>query len=50
MDAKEERRVDGMNWAVEVDTYILLVLHIKQITKENLLHHTGNSTPCSVLT
>jgi len=33
MVTKEKRRVGGMNWAVGVDTYILLMLHIKQITQ-----------------
>ena len=37
-----------MNWEIGIDIYTLLC--IKQITKENLLYSTGNSTQCSVVT
>ena len=37
-----------MNWEIGTDIYTLLC--IKQITNENLLYSTGNSTPCSVVT
>ena len=39
-----------MNWEVGIDIYTLLTLCIEQITKENLLDSTGNSTQCSVVT
>ena len=39
---------DGMNWEIRIDIYTLLC--IKQITNENLLYSTGNSTQCSVVT
>ena len=35
---------------IEIDTYALLILYIKQITNENLLYSGGNSTQCSVVT
>ena len=38
----------GMYWEIGIDIYT--VLCIKQITNENLLYSTGNSTPCSVET
>ena len=38
----------GMNWDIRIDTYTLLC--IKQITNEDLLYSTGNSTQCSVVT
>ena len=38
----------GMNWEIGIDIYTLLC--IKQITNENLLYRTGNSTQCSVVT
>ena len=38
----------GMNWEIGTDTHTLLC--IKQVTNENLLHSTGNSTQCSVVT
>ena len=40
--------VDGMNWEIGIDIYILL--HIKQKTNENLLYSTGNSIQSSVVT
>ena len=33
-----------------INLYTLLILCIKQITNENLLNSTGNSTYCSVVT
>ena len=39
-----------MNWEIGTDIYTLLILCIKQITNENLLYSTGNSTQCSVVT
>jgi len=39
-----------MNWETGIDTYTLQILYIKQVTNENLLHSTGNSTRCSVVT
>ena len=38
----------GMNWEIRIDIYTLLC--IKQMTNENLLCSTGNSTWCSVVT
>ena len=38
----------GMKWEIGFDIYT--VLCIKQITNENLLYITGNSTQCSVVT
>ena len=38
----------GMNWEIGIDAYTLL--WIRQVTNENLLDSTGNSTQCSVLT
>ena len=38
----------GMNWETGIDIYKLLC--IKEITNENLLYSTGNSTQCSVVT
>ena len=37
-----------MNWETGLDTHTLL--GIKQITTENLLYSTGNSTQCYVVT
>ena len=37
MDTKEEAG-GGMNWKIETDVYTLLILCIKMITNENLLH------------
>ena len=52
------RDIDGENqhmdtiscdeWVIGIDMYTLLC--IKQITNENLLYGTGNSTQCSVVT
>ena len=39
-----------MNWEIGIDIYTLLTLYIKEITNENLLYSTGNSTQCSVVT
>ena len=46
-----------MNWETEVDIYILVILRIytmyrqyKQVTNENILYSTGNSTQGSVVT
>ena len=39
----------GMNWETGVDTFTLLLLWIKQISNEKLLHSTGNSTQRSVV-
>ena len=39
-----------MNWEIGIDTYTLLILCIKQITNENLLHSSGTPTQCSVVT
>ena len=36
-----------MNWETQSDIHTLLILFMKQITSENLLHGTGNSTQCS---
>ena len=36
----------GMNWEIDIDTYTLPC--IKQMTNENLLSSTGNSTQCYV--
>ena len=47
MDTKEERW-SRMNWDIGIDIYT--VLCIKQITNENQLYSTGNSTRCSVVT
>ena len=41
-------RGSGMNW--EIGIYIYTLVCIKQITNENLLYSTGNSTQCSVVT
>ena len=38
----------GMNWQIGIDIYTLPC--IKQVTNENLLYSTGNSTWCSVVT
>ena len=38
-----------MNWEIGIDIYTLLVLRIKEITKENLLHSSGNPTQRSVI-
>ena len=38
----------GMNWEIGIDIYTLV--YMKQVTNENLLCNTGNSTQCSVVT
>ena len=43
METKGEK--GGMNWEAGIHIYTLLC--IKQITNENLLYSTGNSTQCS---
>ena len=40
----------GMNREVGIDIHTLWILCLKQITNENVLHRTGNSTPCSAVT
>ena len=44
MDTKGERGWGGRNWQIGIDIYTLLLLSIKQITNENILYTTGNST------
>ena len=39
---------EWINWEIGIDIYTLL--YIKQITKKDLLHSTGNSTQYSVMT
>ena len=39
-----------MNWEVGIDIYTLLILCIKQINNENMLHSTRNSTQFPVVT
>ena len=46
MDTEGERG-GGMNWEIGIDRYKLLC--IKEITNENLLYSTGNSTQYSVM-
>ena len=41
MDTKGERE-GGRNWEIGIGTYTLLILCIKWITNENILHSTGN--------
>ena len=38
----------GMNWEVGIDIY--MSQRTKQVTDENLLYSTGNSTQCPVVT
>ena len=47
MNSKGGRR-GGMNWETGIDTYTLLCT--KQRMNEDLLHSTGNSTRCSLVT
>ena len=47
MDTKGGRG-GGMDWESGIDIYI--VLCIKEITNENRLYSTGNSTQCFVVT
>ena len=42
------KKRSGMNWEIGTDMYTPLC--IKQITNENLLYTSGNSTQCSVVT
>ena len=41
-------RQGGINWEIGIDIYTRL--YIKQITNQNLLYSTGNSTQYSVMT
>ena len=38
----------GMNWKIGIDMYALLC--IKQTTSENLVHSTGSSIQCALVT
>ena len=51
-DIEPEKTRDGgeMNWEIRIDIYTLLILYIKEITNENLLYSTRNSTQCPVVT
>ena len=42
MDTQGGKGWGGMNWEIGIDIYALIC--IKQITNENLLYSTGNST------
>ena len=46
-DAKGEGGF-GMNWKIGIDMYALLC--IKQTTSENLVHSTGSSIQCALVT
>ena len=48
MDSKGEGGGGEMNWHIGTGVHALTILCIKQITNENLLHNTGNSTQCSM--
>ena len=50
MDTKGVKEGVGKNWEIGIDIFTLLILCIKQMTSENLLYSTGNSTRCSVVT
>ena len=39
-----------MNWETGTDMYTPLILCMKQITNEDLLYNTGNSTHCFAVT
>ena len=41
-----------MNWEIgfDISTLLILLIWVKQITNENLLYSTGDSTHCSVVT
>ena len=39
-----------MDWETGLDVRALLILRIKLITNENLLHRSGSSTQCSAVT
>ena len=45
-----QRGSAGMNGEIWIDIYTLLISRLKQITSDNLLCSTGNSTQCSVVT
>ena len=49
MDTKGEHG-GGSSWDIGIDTYALLILCIEWATNENILHSTGNSTSCTVVT
>ena len=40
----------GLNWEIGIDAYTSLILCIKQVTNENLLYSSGNSSQSSVVT
>ena len=48
VQTSRQKRGSGMNWETGIDIYTLLC--IKQITNQNLLYSTGNSTQCSMVT
>ena len=50
MDTKGVKEGVGKNCEIGIDIFTLLILCIKQMTSENLLYSTGNSTRCSVVT
>ena len=50
MDTKGVKEGVGKNCEIGIDIFTLLILCIKQMTSENLLYSTGNSTQCSVVT
>ena len=39
---------DGRSWEIGIYIYTQVILHIKQITDDNLLYSTGDMTQCSV--
>ena len=41
---------DGLNGKIGVDTHALLILRVKWVTNENILHSSRKSTRCSVVT
>lgn len=40
----------GMKWEIGIGMHTLLILCIKYVTTETLLHSTGTSTQCFVVT
>ena len=48
MHTKGERGGGGRNWETGIDPCTVLIVYIEQITNENLLYSTGNSTQCSM--
>ena len=42
----QEEEKYGMNWETGIDTYMLMILCIKQMVNENPLYGTENSTQC----